>query len=436
MGGKVVVPEPAVRQLPEWVVGYAAAKFPGGLDALRTVVVWGKLDRITWKTTKKLETELLHHFGLVYRGFFRQVTLSVHGTTVEPIDPLFVSESARYYAYDEQRAESLPPMELTVKGQDGQPDGVVRLRFSYMPPGFFAKDKSKKALGKNANPRFAVRKQNTGIIVCRHGRQIDVVDRSPLTTFVNNDRYIGIELDFPAELDEEFGVTTAKQQISFSERVWNLLREHGFLRTLEGLRTRWKEDSGDMAAEQELDPDLPRPSEQVMQEADEIIRHKPPTEDQEQEAEENLKREIDRMSKESGVDPEAVKQQKEREISARPFKVERERRPDGPFYRVEQQGGQLVLFVNIAHRFFTDVYNLMDGIEGARIRAALELLLFVLGQCELDASGQGRAWYMSERIQWSQRLNMVLTLLDEHIDLIIDEAEIEEEQEEAAVDEM
>jgi hypothetical protein len=67
----------------------------------------------------------------------------------------------------------------------------------------------------------------------------------------------------------------------------------------------------------------------------------------------------------------------------------------------------------------------VDGIEGARIRASLELLLFVLGQCELDATTPGRVWYTSERIEWSKRLNAALTLLEEHIDLIVDEPEVE-----------
>ena len=46
---------------------------------------------------------------------------------------------------------------------------------------------------------------------------------------------------------------------------------------------------------------------------------------------------------------------------------------DAPFYRFEQQGGQLVLFLNKGHHSYTDVYNLVEGAEGFRVRA-LELL--------------------------------------------------------------
>ena len=41
---------------------------------------------------------------------------------------------------------------------------------------------------------------------------MEVVRYSPLTTFVNNDRYFKIEVDFDASLDEEFNVPTSKQR--------------------------------------------------------------------------------------------------------------------------------------------------------------------------------------------------------------------------------
>ena len=85
----------------------------------------------------------------------------------------------------------------------------------------------------------------------------------------------------------------------------------------------------------------------------------------------------------------------------------------------------MVLLINTAHRFFTDVYAVQEGHEGARIRASLELLLFVLGECELDTNEEGKIWYVSERIEWSRRLNAAFTLLEDHIDLIVQEPDVE-----------
>ena len=425
INGRVVMPAPEPMVPPDWVVDYAERNFPGGASALRTVVVWDKLDRITWKTATNLETNLLQHFGLVYRGFLRQTAIHVNGKVVAPIDPLFITPGFRFYDLDEDRAEPLPPLTFTVNDDKGKAMGTVTMRVSYMPSRFFSKDKSKKAQGRNANARFSIRKDNNGIIICRNGRQIDVVTRSRLTTFVNNDRNIGLELDFPASLDEEFGVTTAKQQITVSDRIWDHLQQAGFLRVLEQLRKRFREDDADTATGHEESPDGLRPSEAVMQEVEELVRRRPRTTEDEEEATENLEREVDRVARESGTPEEAVREAKEQEAEARPFKVERERQPDAPFYRVEQRGGQFVLHLNTAHRFFTDVYAAVTGLEGARIRASLELLLFVFGQCELDANTSGKVWYASERVEWSRRLNAALTLLEDHMDLLVDEPEVE-----------
>ena len=214
----------------------------------------------------------------------------------------------------------------------------------------------------NANARFNIRKDNRGLIVCRNGRQIDVVTRTPLTTFVNNDSYIGLEIDFPAALDERFGVTTAKQQITISASIWDHLPPAGFLRILRDLRARYRKDKAD--AESGLEkrphggpqfrgghdagqgPDPEAPAKRG------ILRRG---------SGEPTARDRFRTARQKGIGQDAAGQQKAKEIEERPFKVLLEDVADAPFYRVEQQGGQLVLFLNKGHHFYTDVYNLVEG---------------------------------------------------------------------------
>jgi len=65
----------------------------------------------------------------------------------------------------------------------------------------------------------------------------DVVTRgAPWGTFQNNDRYWNVEVDFPASLDEEFAITTSKQQIVPSERIWKILDQEGVGRIIEQMR--------------------------------------------------------------------------------------------------------------------------------------------------------------------------------------------------------
>ena len=196
-----------------------------------------------------------------------------------------------------------------------------------MSPTFFRKDKSAKAMGKNANARFSVRKDLNGVIVCRADRQLDVVSRCPFTTFVNNDRNIGLELNFPPALDGEFGVTTAKQQITVSDRVWELLREAGFLRTLEALRKRYKEESADVDAGFEIDDEIERPSELTMQQMTSGGMSLRPTAHREREGAASLEREVQRLAEESGVEPDTVRAAQVAQLSAAPFRVKREGGP-------------------------------------------------------------------------------------------------------------
>lgn len=406
---RVVIPPPVESELPDWVRQYAQKHFPGGVSAVRTVVVWEKLDRLTWKTKSVLEPRLLEHFGLIYRGFLRQTRIVVNGREAEPLDPLFTTPGARYYDLDSDRAVALPPLTFQMKDAEGV-EHTVTLRMSTMPPTFFAVDKTKKASGKNANPRLAVRRDTNGFVVCRNGRQIDVVTRNPITTFVNYDRNIGLELDFPAALDEEFGVTTAKQSITISDRVWDKLRDAGFPRILESARRAAKEDRDDVEAS--TSPGTPRPSESTMEQAEEIIRRRPDAAEAEQEAEENLNELVKDIVKETGVAPDVVRETKEVEAKEQPYKVVVESLPGGPFFRVKPVGGQTILYLNKSHRFFTDVYSAVKGQDGARMRAALELLLFAIGLCELDAPKAVRAMYASEKVEWSNRLAVLLELLD------------------------
>jgi hypothetical protein len=110
----------------------------------------------------------------------------VNGTFVDPIDPLFLTPGYRWFDLDADRAKALDPMHVDIKDADsGEVLGRITVRMSYMPITFAAVDKSKKAAGKNQNPRFSILKNYNGFIVSRMGRVIDLVTRNDWTTFVN-----------------------------------------------------------------------------------------------------------------------------------------------------------------------------------------------------------------------------------------------------------
>lgn len=413
--GRVVVPEARPAKLPGWVSRYVQERVEHGKLVHGAAVVIENLDRLTWKTKDNLERHLKEHFGVTYRNFLREVNLFVEGDRVDPVDPLFLTPGARYYDLDEDRAQGLPPMEIKVKDSDGKKiAGIVRGRFSLMPPTFQV-DKKKGG----ENPRFKIMKEYNGFIVLRNGRQIDVVTKNPWITFINYHRNWKVELDFPATLDEEFSITTSKQQIVLSERMWELLREAGVKKAVQQLTKDFEELRAKHKAEKEAGEEK-RASEEVMEQ---IEKHKTrrPAEDVVERArssQEALRKLAQEKARLSGLPPEKVEQQMLEEAKVRPYKVETESLPGAPFFRLIQAGGQRILYLNTAHRFYTDVYAGPDS--APRLRAALELLLWVIGDCELDSTQDRRRFYEGERAEWSKMLNLALDVLNE-VDSVEDE---------------
>jgi hypothetical protein len=431
---RVQVPEPIEAELPQFVIEYADEHFPGGAAALRTVVLWDKLDRLRYKTADALEDHLVEILGVTYRNLLRNISIVVNGKHVEPVDPLFITEGARFYDYDDDRAEAFEPLSFEVRDKDTrEPLGTVKVRFSVAPPTFGRIDKSKGATSKNKNPRQKILENHNGLVVLRAGREVDVVTKGLPTTFGNNDRYIGVEVDFPPTLDEMFGVTTHKQQITLADGVLTMLEQNGVWKVVDKLRHRYRELKADFEAaydtptDDDDELDGKRPSEQAMEESESLDPTPPPSEQRAREAETGREKAINELV-EKGVPPKEAEKAIETIERENPFRVEVENNPEGPFYRVDLRGGQLILLINSSHRFYTSVYAAVQGAEGARIRQALEVLLFVIGKCEVDATEDRSLFYSSERIEWSKRLNTALAKLGNIIDLTPDaDSEVEPE---------
>lgn len=428
--GPIVVPEAEKAEVPKWVKDYMKNDIAHG-----TIVVIEKIDRLSHWTTQNLRKFFLQHFGITYRNFLRQVQLFVDGIEVEPIDPLFTTPGFRFFDIDDDRAEALEPLEIEVKGRDSKESiGIIKVRYSYMPPTFLRVPEGKmKAKGGKNNPRFSVRKENNGIIVLRAGRQIDVVSsKCPWTTFQNNDRYVGVEVDFEPVFDEEFSITTSKQQVVLSQRVWDILEDNGVYQAIKQMRTRYEKDADTLKVKQDTPKeDTPRPSESAMEEAQKFIRRTPTadTSEEQAEAERNLDNEIERIAKQTGLPKEAVKQGWDAKNKGRRYRVEYVDYPDSPFYSLERIGGLRVLRINKAHPFYTDMYAAPDSTPTFRFR--LDVLLFVLGDCELSATAtEYKKFYASERAEWSRNLRIVLEELDEW-DNKVDDAELNDEIREA-----
>lgn len=409
--GQIVVPAAKPSKLPRFVQDYIDEHMDGKWTK-GTVVVIDKLDKCTWKAINAFRNHLLEHFGVTYHKLRANFDMFVNGTFVEPIDPLFLTPGYRWFDLDADRAKALDPMQVDIKDKDsGEVLGRITVRMSYMPPTFAAVDKTKNATGRNQNPRFSILKNYNGFIVSRMGRVIDLVTRNDWTTFVNNDRSFKIEIDFNASLDEFMTVPTTKQTVTISDKVWEALKHQGLDKAIEQMRKEYKLARGQIDAARDAKLDGKRASEAAMEQSAVVSTPLLPErrEKQEEAGRDRLRKKAQSIAAETGKPVEQVEREIEAELAGKCYKVSLRSVPGGTFFEVEQLGATKVLWLNQASRFFKDVYA--GSQSSPAVRAALEILLFSIGDRMLEGSDQLKAMYAHEVPEWSKKMEFALAHL-------------------------
>ncbi|MEO6216482.1 MAG: ATP-binding protein [Sphingomonas sp.] len=379
--GDIVVPPAAPATMPEFVNTQIAAAHPNGWRS-GTVILIDKLDRLEWSTAQGLRDNLCRQFGVTYHKLRNEAALFVDDDYVEPIDPLFLTPEFHLFDHDVDRAFALDSVRVAVRDpDDGSYKGAMTLRYAWLPPSFGSVDKARDAVGLNANPRFAILKDYHGIIFSRNGRLIDVQTRTPWTSFINNDRYIKVELEFSATLDEAFGVTTSKQQVTVSSFIWELLRHAGLPKAVEQLRGKVK----DAKLTRRLAALSPRPGEQTLSE---------------------------RAMGQTANLARPREHQYDFGLRTSPYRLRFETIADAPFFRIDRTGSARTLHLNTAHRFYEDIYEAPSSTQ--EFRTALEILLFSFGDVMLNG-GEPTLADAAQVHLWSRRLDLALGMMAAHL---------------------
>lgn len=388
--GDIVVPHAKRAELPEHLSKVIAASWPEGWTT-GTVVLIEKLDRLPWRGRRRFTDHLAQRMGVTYHKLRDRTELFVDGSFIEPIDPLFLTEGQRLFDLDEDRAAAFDPVRLELTTPNTNEFlGAVTVRYAWLPPSFGSNEKSRDAVGLNANDRFDVMKAYHGVLFSRNGRLIDVQTRTPWTSFINNDRYVRVEVEFTAALDEQFGVTTSKQQVTVSDFIWDALQTAGMPKAIEQLRARVRlaKAARHVGALQGRGG------------TGQVASHV-----------------IERVDREDTPD-ECVGAP----VWTRSVTIEHE--PEAPFFwttrsRPDGVTAVLILHVNTAHRFYATLY---DGPQTSiESRSALEVLLFTMADTFLDPKGEVSGY--SDEVagqeavaEWSERLDAALTLMAYHFD--------------------
>ncbi|MFY8325229.1 ATP-binding protein [Pseudoalteromonas sp. ZZD1] len=201
-----------------------------------TLIIWSKLDRLSWKTGKSIYRHCEHLVGRMYRNFISDDNIKIDSITYRK------SADDRLDVYDKETFKANDPMYL--KKNTSLPE----LPGSYKKEAFFEKmDEeviSVEYIDENGEPKrddvtvttSMVKKnisnrilkdtvgklggttwgkhcsKNVGVSIVRANRELVLRD-SFLTSALRESkgRFIGIEVSFPPTLDAVFGVTNNKQ---------------------------------------------------------------------------------------------------------------------------------------------------------------------------------------------------------------------------------
>jgi hypothetical protein len=223
------VPKPEVAKIPKlW--RHAALDIGGS----GTLVVWSKLDRCIWKTGLTIIKNSEFVVGRMYRQFVRDGSVAIRMAAFSEDTPKAPNEDRFAVAND---PGYLMVGTSTPAPYDGiamfQPDGdtgesvvevesrgeryPVRIRYSVAKKE--VRDGARNAGGKDYGQHAA---RNIGVSVVREGRELNL-DQALVNGYDPRERWWGVEIDFPAALDDLFGVPNNKQEArNFTEIAKNL----------------------------------------------------------------------------------------------------------------------------------------------------------------------------------------------------------------------
>lgn len=383
-GKMLVVPAPTKARIPDECEDLVASQ-------TGTIVLWKKCDRLDYAGREDtLTRELPNTLGQTYRYFLASgKKIHVNGRDVKAFDPLFLMPEAEHHGATPHGAPLV--FEVPVPG-DPDRTAKVTVKFSLLPEEWQA------SIGKKALREMGIDRVR-GFSIVRSGREVDCGYfglRRPHWT----DAWWSCEIAFAPELDELFGVTHTKQQVTLSEKI----------------RTRIE---GDLSANIATLADIivsrgskrhkadAKKAEDIAKDKDKFLKTSPAIRDK---PETQSEQEMREYAEEKATDDKPAEEWL-KELRVRPFVLDFENLPGAPFYRVRTFGRATVVSLNREHPFYLKLYQPL--VEAAPVsKTAVELLLFALAKAETLASGEGAEWYSAQRHEWSQVLRVYLDGLE------------------------
>lgn len=388
-----------------------------------TIVFMPDCDRLTYATDRKLIEHCVKEMARVYR---RQISkglrIYINNRLTQAVDPTYSMKSARHTSLEELRVKTsrlvvakTVPIPISDTTNETAPAHVKLFAlpiedWSTLP---------RKTLTSNLQ-LF----DGQVVSILRNDREVHAGYLKGVVTSHSETNWLRLEIDFSGELDEAFGVAANKQGVRPKAYVADTIASY-----IGSDITNVREEIRRVQAQRATEKTglTPSTSELRATEADAfqpVQLDMPLTDEQREQLEANL-RGLAVGLRRDGEDDEQAYQR----ILASRYIITFKNDNYWPFYHVEHKYGRVILTINTAHDFFTQLYKpLMDlqvteAIEGEAAPAAdgersdstgplqaLELLLLSMARAQSQLSRDNsesaelfdtfrRAWSDAYRIQ-------------------------------------
>jgi len=393
------------------------------LGASGTIIYMPDCDRLSAKRDRTLVDHATKDFAHVYRRHIaRGLKIYVNNRLLEAVDPTFSMESARH-----TRHPALADIDVKTSRL------IVKRKCSIFPnpASSVAHDVSIKLYALPIRDWRFTRKtlndmgvfQDQTISILRNDREVFLGHLTALLKRHSDLAWLRIEIDFPGELDEAFGIASNKQGVRLREDVidgiWKVIKDDIAV---------VREDIRDVQARNAVERrggNGPSTAESKASEADPFQSHSLDdnlTEAEKADMEGNLRALAVGLRREGETEEDAFKR-----IQASKYVLHYKSDRFWPFYEVEHRYGRVILTINTAHPFYdrlyrplaelslkatTDGEEVSEGPEPAAespLAVALDLLLLSLARTQsvMGASKEARQpgeIFEDMRQEWSNTL--------------------------------
>jgi hypothetical protein len=385
-----------------------------------TIVYVPDCDRLTYRTARSLVEHATKEMARIYR---RQTAaglqLYVNNRRIEPFDPTYSMPMARHTRVEgltEKFSRLYRTCDVPIPVEESDPTEVkpVKVRLFVLP--FEDWQKLPRKVLKNDLHVF----DPYNVSFMRSDREVHAGELRPISgKHWTGDVWWRVEVDFPAELDEAFGVAVNKQGVRPRGYVLTAIRE-AIHEDLRKVKYRIEEHYARIATEKTKGPSEAerRANEAEALQATLLPQHEATTEEEQRALDDQLRTIAALVKRADETDDQAFDR-----VKASRYITTFKHDEDMPFYRVDFQAGRVILTINSAHPFFKAIYEplsklsklpaMANGNElevdtevAADMLPSLELLLLSLARTQStmlanDTAGELRPVFDRLRRQWS-----------------------------------